>query len=207
MPSQPSDIIIRELGRKPYTPIWQQMQEFTNNRTKDTPDEIWQVEHDPVYTLGLNGKPEHIHHPGGIPVIQCDRGGQVTYHGPGQAVTYVLLDLKRRNLTIKKLVYLLEQSVISYLATHKLIGERKEKAPGVYVNNAKIAALGLRIRKGCSYHGLSLNVDMDLEPFSHINPCGYPGLKSVQLADFVTNLSLEGAARGIIEELNKQLIV
>jgi lipoyl(octanoyl) transferase len=157
------------------------MRSWTAARGPQSEDELWVVEHPPVYTLGLNGAREHLLAPGGIPVVQTDRGGQVTYHGPGQVVLYVLIDLKRAGLTIRSLVHALEQSVIDFLAAHGLYGERRGGAPGVYVEDAKVAALGLRILRGCSYHGLALNVDMDLEPYARINPCGQPGLRVTDL--------------------------
>jgi lipoyl(octanoyl) transferase len=177
------------------------MRQFTDERHADSPDEIWVVEHDPVFTLGLNGKREHVLEPGDIPVVQSDRGGQVTYHGPGQIVVYVLVELKRRHLTIKTLVRLLEQAVINTLAQWRIAGDRKDNAPGVYVNGAKIAALGLRVRKGCSYHGLSLNVAMDLSPFNRINPCGYAGLESVQIADLNTTADVATVEERLTQEL------
>jgi lipoyl(octanoyl) transferase len=174
---------VRYLGQVDYVPTWRQMQCFTDSRTSDTPDELWILQHTPVFTLGRNGKPEHLLNTGDIPVIQVDRGGQVTYHGPGQLVVYPLLDLNRRQLGVQSLVRILEQAVIDLLAGHGLAAARRDKAPGVYVDDSKIAALGLRVRKGRCYHGLSLNIDMDLTPFSMINPCGYPGLQVTQLAD------------------------
>lgn len=174
-------ISVRDLGRRDYVPVWQAMQDFTAARDADSADEIWLVEHAPVFTLGQAGRPEHILDAGAIPVVQSDRGGQVTYHGPGQLVVYLLLDLKRRRLGVKELVRRLEQAVIDLLAEYRITGDRRAGAPGIYVDGAKIAALGLRVRRGCSYHGLSLNVDMDLEPFSRIHPCGYTGLVSVDL--------------------------
>jgi len=159
------------------------MKSFTDQRRADTPDEIWILQHPPVFTLGLNGKSEHILDAGDIPVVNCDRGGQVTYHGPGQIIVYLLLDIRRRELGVKALVTKIEQAIIDLLLTQGIDGQRREGAPGIYVGNAKIAALGLRIRKGCSYHGLSVNVDMDLTPFSRINPCGYEGLASTQIID------------------------
>ena len=171
---------IRELGLRDYQSVWDDMRTFNQQRDVASSDEIWLVEHPAVFTLGLNGKPEHIIDVHDIPVIQCDRGGQVTYHGPGQIVAYVLMDLQRRHWGIKILVNHLEQSVIDVLAEYDIAAERKSDAPGVYVDGAKIAALGLRVRRGCSYHGLSFNVDMDLAPFSYINPCGFEGLASIQ---------------------------
>jgi len=176
-------LLVRHLGQVDYARTWREMQIFTDSRSSATPDEVWFLQHAPVFTLGRNGKQEHIHHSGDIPVIQVDRGGQVTYHGPGQLVVYTLLDLGRRQLGVQSLVRILEQAVIDLLAGHGLVATRRDKAPGVYVDNCKIAALGLRVRRGCCFHGLSLNVDMDLTPFSMINPCGYPGLRVTQLAD------------------------
>ncbi|WP_455222697.1 lipoyl(octanoyl) transferase LipB [Kaarinaea lacus] len=174
----------RELGLRDYQSVWDDMRAFNAQRSDTTIDEIWFVEHPPVFTLGLNGKSEHIIDAHNIPVIQCDRGGQVTYHGPGQIVAYIMMDLQRRYWGVKKLVNYLEQTVIDVLAEYTINAKRKPDAPGVYVNDAKIAALGLRVRRGCSYHGLSFNVDMDLTPFSYINPCGYEGLASTQPKDF-----------------------
>lgn len=172
---------LRRLGRVEYAASLAAMQDFTDRRDTDTPDECWLVEHPSVFTLGLAGKPEHVLEAGDIPVVQCDRGGQVTYHGPGQVVLYTLLDLKRAALGVKALVTTLEQAVIDLLAQTDIVGERRSGAPGVYVAGAKIAALGLRVRRGCCYHGLSLNVAMDLALFGRINPCGYAGLAVTDL--------------------------
>lgn len=174
-------------GLAPYMQAWQAMQAFTEARTPDTLDELWLVEHSPVYTLGQAGKPEHLLNPGQIPVVKSDRGGQVTYHGPGQVVVYVLADLKRTGLTIKAMVQALEEAIIATLADYGLTQAcRKPGAPGVYLPHegdlAKIAALGIKVRKGCTYHGVALNVDMDLSPFDGINPCGYEGLKTISMA-------------------------
>jgi lipoyl(octanoyl) transferase len=196
---------VHYLGRKEYREVWQAMRRFTDERSEYSPDEIWIVEHDPVYTLGLNGKREHLFNTADIPVVECDRGGQVTYHGPGQVVVYFLLDLRRRNLGIKHLVHLLEQAVIDLLQQYNLTSERKDKAPGVYVNGEKIAALGLRVRKGCSYHGLSLNVNMDLEPFNRINPCGYQGLKTTQLKDLGCDTSYDQVIEDLLGHLQTLL--
>lgn len=171
---------VRVLGQQDYVPVWQQMQAFTQGRDSHSPDEIWLVEHAPVFTLGRNGKMEHVLAPGDIPVIPIDRGGQVTYHGPGQLVVYLLLDIRRKDLGVRELVVQIEQSVIDLLADYGVVAEGDRDAPGVYVQGRKIAALGLRVAKGCTYHGLSLNVDMDLEPFQRINPCGYAGLQVTQ---------------------------
>ena len=176
-------MIIKHLGRVDYEPTWHAMQAFTAIRGPDTPDEIWLLEHPPVFTLGLAGRREHILHTTDIPIIPIDRGGQVTYHGPGQVVAYLLLDLKRRGYGVRELVARMEQTVIDLLADYGVAAERRERAPGVYVAGKKIAALGLRIKHGMSYHGLALNVDMDLTPFTHINPCGYAGLETTQLKD------------------------
>lgn len=178
-----SSPLIRRLGLQTYAPVWRDMQQFTEARNADTPDELWLLEHSPVFTVGLNGKAEHLLHPGNIDVIQVDRGGQVTYHGPGQVVLYLLLDLRRHGLGVRALVNLMEQAVIGLLADYGITAVARQDAPGVYVDGAKVASLGLRVRRGCSYHGLALNVDMDLEPFGRINPCGYPGLAVTQLRD------------------------
>jgi lipoyl(octanoyl) transferase len=197
--------VVRQLGRQDYMPVWQAMRSFTDQRDAETPDEIWVVEHDPVYTLGLNGKQEHVLNPGDIPVVQCDRGGQVTYHGPGQIVMYVLLDLRRRNLGVKHLVEILEQAVIDLLQQYTIDAQRKPNAPGVYVNGEKIAALGLRVRKGCSYHGLSFNVNMDLEPFSRINPCGFEGLQTTQLKALLDGLAYDQVTADLLQHLQRLL--
>jgi lipoyl(octanoyl) transferase len=172
---------LRRLGRVDYAACLAAMQDFTDRREANTPDQLWLVQHPPVFTLGLAGKPEHVLDAGDIPVVHCDRGGQVTYHGPGQVVLYTLLDLKRADVGVKALVTTLEQAVIDLLTTLGIDGERRPGAPGVYVAGAKIAALGLRVRRGCAYHGLSLNVAMDLTPFARINPCGYAGLAVTDL--------------------------
>jgi lipoyl(octanoyl) transferase len=171
---------VKSLGMVDYQPTWDAMKRFTDERTGDTRDEIWLVQHPPVYTQGLAGKPEHLLRSTNIPVIKIDRGGQITYHGPGQIVAYLLLDMRRWKIKVRELVRLMEQSVIDLLAEHGVAAQRREDAPGVYVGGAKIAALGLKIKNGCCYHGLSFNVDMDLSPFSNINPCGYAGLSVTQ---------------------------
>ncbi len=176
-------LVIRQLGQQEYEPVWRNMQQFTDTRNNNTGDEVWLVEHPPVFTLGMNGKPEHLLNPGDIPVIKIDRGGQVTYHGPGQLVAYLLIDIKRRKLGIRKMVEQIEQAIIDLLADYQIEAHGRRDAPGVYVGEQKIAALGLRVRRGCTYHGLALNVNMDLEPFSRINPCGYAGLEVTQLAN------------------------
>lgn len=178
-------MIVKRLGRVDYEPAWEAMQVFTATRDADTEDEIWLLEHPPVYTLGQAGRPEHLlRQDAGIPLVKIDRGGQITYHGPGQLVAYLLLDLRRRHLKVRELVALMEQALIDCLAGYGLAAERKAGAPGVYIGGAKIAALGLRVRNGCSYHGLSLNVDVDLAPFGWINPCGYEGLQTIRMKDF-----------------------
>lgn len=177
--------LIRDLGLTDYTPVWQAMQSFTNTRTADTPDELWVLQHKPVFTQGQAGKPEHVLDAHGIAVIQSDRGGQVTYHGPGQLVIYFLLDVRRRGFGVRTLVDLIETSLISVLASYGIDASLRKGAPGVYVGDRKIAALGLRVRKGGSLHGLSFNVDMDLTPFSYINPCGYAGMEVTQLRTLV----------------------
>ncbi len=197
-------ITLRRLGLCDYETIWREMQDFTASREKDTPDEIWLLEHPPVFTLGLNGKREHLLAPGDIPIVSCDRGGQVTYHGPGQSIAYLLLDLKRRGLGVKEMVRRMEQVVIDLLASYGIDSERRAGAPGIYVDDKKIAALGLRVRHGCSYHGLSLNVDMDLTPFSHINPCGYEGLETTQLRELRPDIELARVADELQRHLLKQ---
>ncbi len=164
------------------------MQDFTAQRDVDTPDEIWLLEHPPVYTLGQAGKPEHLLSTTDIPLVHIDRGGQITYHGPGQIVAYLLIDIKRRGYGVRDLVARMEQTIIDLLASYNLTAQRRDHAPGVYVNDAKIAALGLRIKRGCSYHGLALNVDMDMRPFANINPCGYQGMAVTQLRDLSANI-------------------
>jgi lipoyl(octanoyl) transferase len=203
--SNAPDITVRHLGLRDYESVWHEMQQFTEQRDENTADEIWLLEHPPVFTLGLNGKREHILDAGDIPVIQCDRGGQVTYHGPGQLIVYLLLDLKRRNLGVKQLVNKIEQAIIDLLADSGIESQRRDKAPGIYVSDSKIAALGLRVRRGCCYHGLSLNIDMDLEPFTRINPCGFPDLKANQLQDLLPGATLQETSATILKQLLKQL--
>ncbi len=181
---------IRSLGRKEYEPLWREMQNFTNSRDSETADEIWFTEHPAVFTLGLNASREHLLAPGDIPVIQIDRGGQVTYHGPGQLMIYALVDLKRAHLGIRDLVTALEQSVVDLAAGYGIDAKSRPDAPGVYVAGKKIASVGLRVRRWCSYHGMALNVDMDLEPYARINPCGYAGLE-------VTDLNRLGVAKDL----------
>jgi len=197
---------IREMGRVDYEPTWRAMQAFTTDRAADTTDEVWVLEHPPVYTLGVAGRSEHLPRvANGIPVVRTDRGGQITYHGPGQAVIYLLLDLRRRGLSVRPLVRLMEQAVIDWLGAHGIAAEGRADAPGVYVKGAKIAALGLRIRNGCSYHGLAFNACMDLAPFHDIDPCGFPGLGVTQARDLGiagdAALIGRGLARSLLEKL------
>jgi lipoyl(octanoyl) transferase len=196
---------IRHLGLCEYEPVWHDMQAFTAQRNAATEDELWLLEHPPVYTLGMNGKVEHMLAPGAIPVVAIDRGGQVTYHGPGQLVAYVMLDLRRLGIGIRRLVEVLEQSVIDWLSEQGIVAQARRDAPGVYVDGAKIAALGLRVKHGCSYHGLAFNVDMDLEPFSRINPCGYEGLAVTQLSDLGISRSAEDVGKSWFPYLASQL--
>lgn len=200
--SQP--LIVRRLGRQPYEPVWRAMQAFTDTRGPDTPDELWVLEHDPVFTLGQAGKWEHVLLPGEIPVVPVDRGGQVTYHGPGQIVAYPLFDLRRLKVGVRELVHRIEQAIIDTLGHWNILAARRDGAPGVYVGDAKVAALGLRVRRGCSFHGLAFNVDMDLEPFHRINPCGYQGLAVTQMLDLGGPGSLAEVETVLIGELARQ---
>lgn len=196
----------RELGQVDYEPTWHAMQRFTDTRGADTPDEIWLLEHSPVFTQGQAGKAEHVLFPGDIPVVQVDRGGQVTYHGPGQLVAYLLLDVRRSGIGVRELVSRIERSLIDLLASYGVNANAKPDAPGVYVDGAKIASLGLRIRNGRSFHGLALNVDMDLQPFQRINPCGYAGMAMTQLADQVAGpIELSEVSARLREQLVKHL--
>lgn len=200
-----SDVIIRTLGEVPYVPTWEKMRAFTEKRDEDTQDEIWCLSHPPVFTQGQAGKPEHLLNPGNIEVVQTDRGGQVTYHGPGQLVVYFLIDLKRRNLGVRTLVTLIEQSVIAMLKADHIEAHTIEKAPGVYVNDAKICSLGLRVKRGCTYHGLALNVNMDLTPFSRINPCGYQGMQVCQTSALGGAQTLSAAQERLMAQLVRLL--
>lgn len=195
-------IHIRAMGMVDYEPTWRAMQRFTSERTANTVDEMWLVQHPPTYTQGQAGKPEHLLNPTAIPVVKIDRGGQITYHGPGQIVIYLLLDLRRWKINVHELVRLIEQAVIDLLAEHGVQAEGRIDAPGVYVNDAKIAALGLKIKKGCCYHGLSFNVDMDLTPFDNINPCGYQGLRVTQCLE----LGIEPEFEALQGELTQNLV-
>lgn len=201
----PPRTLIRHLGVAEYEPTWRAMQTFTDARDDDTPDELWIVEHPPVFTLGLAGKPEHLLRDIGVPIVKTDRGGQITYHGPGQAVVYLLLDLNRRKLKVRETVHRIEQAVINLLAELGIAAERRAGAPGVYTGDAKIAALGLRVKNGCCYHGISLNVDMDLAPFAAINPCGYAGLAVTQLRDFDVRMKAAEAGEALARHLMRQL--
>jgi lipoyl(octanoyl) transferase len=186
-----ANLMVRSLGVRPYSEVWQDMREFTQQRTHETADELWLLQHTPVFTQGQAGKAEHILNPHQIPVIQTDRGGQVTYHGPGQLVAYPLLDISRQKLTIRGLVTALEKCVIDVLAGFSISAQSRCDAPGVYVGNRKICSIGLRVRRGCSFHGIALNVAMDLKPFSYINPCGFQGLAMAQMSDFVSGVCCE----------------
>lgn len=198
-------LILRRLGLVAYEPTWQAMQQFTAARGAETPDELWLCEHPPVFTLGLAGKPRHLRRDIGIPVIKTDRGGQITYHGPGQLVAYLLLDLRRRGLTVKGLVERLEQAVIDLLAEDGVFAQRRSGAPGVYVQGAKIAALGLKVKNGCCYHGLALNVAMDLTPFTAIDPCGDEGLVVTQIAAFRPQVRSDEIAARLVDQLRQKL--
>jgi lipoyl(octanoyl) transferase len=198
--------VVRRLGRVPYEPTWETMRFFNQARGPDTPDEIWLLEHEPVFTLGLAGRHEHVLDAGDIPLVHCDRGGQVTYHGPGQLVAYLMLDLRRRELGVKELVRRLEQSVIELLLGYDVRGERRHGMPGVYVDGAKIAAVGLRIANGCSYHGVALNVDLDLAPYARIDACGFPGLATTRLADLGVHDDMERVEQRLLESLETCVI-
>ena len=198
-------LLIRSLGLVAYEPTWRAMQTFTAQRDAATPDEIWLLQHPPIFTLGQAGKPEHLLHHSDIPLLNIDRGGQITYHAPGQLVAYLLIDLKRRNISVRELVSRMEQAVIDLLDALGVHAQRRADAPGVYVQAAKIAALGLRIRHGCSYHGLALNVDMDLTPFGFINPCGYAGLAVTQTRDLGITASLSELEQALNQHLRAAL--
>lgn len=195
-------MIIKYLGLKEYEPAFRAMQDFNARRDAATPDEIWLLQHPAVFTLGLAAKPEHILDAGDIPVVKIDRGGQVTYHGPGQLVVYLLLDLKRRNIGVRELVRKMEQAVIDTLADYGVNGLRMRNAPGVYVDGAKIAALGLRVKRGCCYHGLAINVDMDLAPFARINPCGYAGMQVTQTSDLGMRANIDEIGVSLLSHIN-----
>jgi len=196
---------VRHLGLRAYEPVWQAMQQFTDAREKNTEDEIWLVQHPRIFTLGKAGKREHLLNPGAIPVVQVDRGGQVTYHAPGQLVAYILLDLNRLGVGVRELVTRLENAIINVLAEYGITAESRRDAPGVYVDGRKIAALGLRVRRGYCFHGMALNVDMDLEPFARINPCGYEGLEITQITDLVDDVDFEVVSQQLLSHLKLQL--
>ncbi len=199
------NINIRKLGRQDYQGCWQEMQDYTLARDEGSADEIWIVEHPPVFTQGLNGKPENLLQVSSIPVVNADRGGQITYHAPGQLVIYTLIDIKRRQLGVRQLVTLIEQAMIETLAQYGLLAGAKADAPGVYIEGKKIGSVGLRIKKGCSYHGLSLNNNMDLTPFSYINPCGYQGLQVTQLADLGVRIKTYELAVPVVNSIIQAL--
>jgi lipoyl(octanoyl) transferase len=198
-------LVVRRFEVMPYESVWLAMQKFTRLRDNNSADEIWLLQHEPVFTLGQAGRYEHVLSPGDIPLVQSDRGGQVTYHGPGQLVAYTLLDLRRLKKGARDLVTLIEQSIIDTLSVFNVKAPARADAPGVYIDDSKIASLGLRVRRGASYHGLALNISMDLEPFQRINPCGYTGLKVVQLQDFVASASLSDVASIWLNEFNRRL--
>ncbi|MDX1539074.1 MAG: lipoyl(octanoyl) transferase LipB [Arsukibacterium sp.] len=200
-------LVIRDLGSQDYTQVWHAMQRFTDQRDENTPDELWMLEHPAVFTQGQAGKAEHLLLPGDIPVVKVDRGGQVTYHGPGQLVVYVLLDIKRRKLGVRELVSMLEQALVELLAQFGATANARPDAPGVYIDGKKIASLGLRVRKGCTFHGLALNVDMDLSPFHRINPCGYAGMQMIQSKDYGGPLTVSQAKTGISNIFQRLLAV
>ena len=192
-------------GLQDYVPLWHEMQEFTDTRDENTPDEIWFVEHPPVFTMGLNASEEHLLAPGDIPVVQIDRGGQVTFHGPGQLMIYPLLDIKRADIGVRKLVTALEQSVVDFVAEYEVAAVARADAPGVYVAGDKLASVGLRIRRGASFHGMALNVDIDLEPFSRINPCGYAELQMTDLKRLGIDLTLEDSSKKLLPHFLRHL--
>jgi len=202
--SVPLAAVVRDLGRQPYAPVWRAMQRFTDARDEATADELWVVEHEPVFTLGQAGKPEHVLAPGEIPVLHVDRGGQVTYHGPGQLVVYPLLDLRRLKIGVREYVCRIEQAIIDTLDEWNIVAERQDGAPGVYVAGAKVAALGIRVRRGCTFHGLSFNVGMDLEPFHRINPCGYQGLRVTSVLDLGGPSGMDAVKPVLLSELARQ---
>ncbi len=197
-------MLIKNLGVQSYIDVWQKMKELTAARDSNTPDELWLLEHFPVYTQGQAGKPEHILNPNSIPVVQSDRGGQVTYHGPGQLVAYVLMDIRRRNMGIRTLVCQLEEVLKSVLAQNDIEGMTRCGAPGVYVGDKKIASIGLRVKNGCTYHGISLNIDMDLKPFLGINPCGFSKMEMTQIKDFSPTIKLEQVVQQFSQDFLNQ---
>ncbi|EGR9008550.1 lipoyl(octanoyl) transferase LipB [Vibrio vulnificus] len=196
-----NQLVVKRLGRRNYLPVWQAMHEFTDTRNEETPDEVWLVEHNPVFTQGQAGKAEHLLNTGDIPVVQSDRGGQVTYHGPGQLVAYFLINLRRKKLGVRDLVTTIENLVINTLKAYNIDSAARPDAPGVYVEGRKICSLGLRIRKGCSFHGLALNVNMDLSPFLRINPCGYQGMEMVQVSELGGPTDIALVEQQLVKEL------
>ncbi|HAS6183791.1 TPA: lipoyl(octanoyl) transferase LipB [Vibrio vulnificus] len=196
-----NQLVVKRLGRRDYVPVWQAMHEFTDTRNEETPDEVWLVEHNPVFTQGQAGKAEHLLNTGDIPVVQSDRGGQVTYHGPGQLVAYFLINLRRKKLGVRDLVTTIENLVINTLKAYNIDSAARPDAPGVYVDGRKICSLGLRIRKGCSFHGLALNVNMDLSPFLRINPCGYQGMEMVQVSELGGPTDIALVEQQLVKEL------
>ena len=198
-------VIVRQLGLQSYEPIWQKMQDFTDTRDDNSPDEIWFVEHEPVFTQGQAGKAEHVLAPGDIPVIQVDRGGQVTYHGPGQQMMYVLFNLRRLKIGVRELVTWLEECIVDMLQEYDINAYAKPDAPGVYVDDSKIASLGLRVRRGCSFHGLPLNLNMYMSPCMRINPCGYAGMNMVQTSELNGPSQLDEVAQGLVKHMRKRL--
>ncbi|WP_415889372.1 lipoyl(octanoyl) transferase LipB [Neptuniibacter sp. SY11_33] len=201
----PDQLIVRDLGLQPYEPTWQRMQDFTNERDDAVVDEIWSLQHEPVFTQGQAGKEEHLLGTGDIPVVQVDRGGQVTYHGPGQAIIYLLLNLKRKKIGVRELVSIMEESIVETVQSYGIDAYAKPDAPGVYVDNSKIASLGLRVRRGCSFHGLAFNLAMDLEPFLRINPCGYAGMAMTQLGALTSDLDQVEATQRLLDILITKL--
>ncbi|HAS6166351.1 TPA: lipoyl(octanoyl) transferase LipB [Vibrio vulnificus] len=196
-----NQLVVKRLGRRDYLPVWQAMHEFTDTRNEETPDEVWLVEHNPVFTQGQAGKAEHLLNTGDIPVVQSDRGGQVTYHGPGQLVAYFLINLRRKKLGVRDLVTTIENLVINTLKAYNIDSAARPDAPGVYVEGRKICSLGLRIRKGCSFHGLALNVNMDLSPFLRINPCGYQDMEMVQVSELGGPTDIALVEQQLVKEL------
>ncbi|MBW3698033.1 lipoyl(octanoyl) transferase LipB [Vibrio sp. T187] len=196
-----NQLIVKKLGRQDYEPVWKAMHEFTDNRTDDDADQVWLVEHNPVFTQGQAGKAEHVLNAGDIPIVQSDRGGQVTYHGPGQLVAYFLINIRRKKFGVRDLVSHIENLVINTLKAYNIDSAARPDAPGVYVDGKKICSLGLRIRRGCSFHGLALNVNMDLSPFLRINPCGYQGMEMVQVSQLGGPESLELVEQQLVQEL------